>query len=473
MEYDKSTTSAPAQPASISHSTSSLSKETGHLRVSAPKTPTSTLASPLTFPFSGRTAPNRFLKAPMTERLCHWNTDDEPISSRGYPSEEYKLLYQRWGEGEIGIIVSGNTMVAYDAVEAFGNPIIVDDHDGRIAAYAEVAEVAKSNGSLFIAQLSHPGRQGSKALNPNPISASDVHLSIKWAGNEFAKPRPMTVEEIGEMVKKWGETAYLCHKAGFDGVQVHCAHGYLLAQFISLTTNHRTDQYGGDLENRSRIVFEIIEEIRSRVPDTSFIICVKINSVEFQEKGSKPEDCLELCKRLEEARVDFVDLSGGTFEGRAFHHVKESTKKREAYFIEFAEMIKPVLKKTKVYVTGGFRTASGMTAAIQGGACDGVGIGRPLSAEPYLCRDILQGKINGAIENFMPLPLNTQASGTQLHQIGKGHEKISDYSVESEVKRWVEANDKETERKISILPKVDSSGYPMIQAEAGFAYLKA
>jgi tRNA-dihydrouridine synthase len=136
-------------------------------------------------------------------------------------------------------------------------------------------------------------------------------------------------------------------------------------------------------------------------------------------------------------------------------------------------MIKPTLKKTKVYVTGGFRTASGMTTAIENGACDGVGIGRPLSAEPYLCRDILSGKIDGAIENFMPLPLNTQASGTQLHQIGKGHERISDYSVESEVKRWVEANEKETERKISILPKVDSSGYPMIRAEAGYAYLKA
>jgi tRNA-dihydrouridine synthase len=171
--------------------------------------------------------------------------------------------------------------------------------------------------------------------------------------------------------------------------------------------------------------------------------------------------------------VDFVDLSGGTFEGRAFEHKKESTRKREAYFIEFAEMIKPALKQMKVYVTGGFRTAAGMHSAIATGACDGIGLGRPLSAEPYLCRDILQGKIDGAIENFMPLPFNTQASGTQLHQIGKGHEEISDWSVRSEVERWVEACKKEDERKISILPKVDSSGYPMIRAEAGYAYLKA
>lgn len=121
--------------------------------------------------------------------------------------------------GDIGIIVSGNTMVRYDAVEAFGNPIIVDDHDGRIAKYREVTDAAKAHGSLIIAQLSHPGRQGTKYLNPNPVSASDVHLTIKWAGNEFNKPKPLSIPEIKDMVKSWGETAYLCWKAGFDGVQ--------------------------------------------------------------------------------------------------------------------------------------------------------------------------------------------------------------------------------------------------------------
>lgn len=252
----------------------------------------------------------------------------------------------------------------------------------------------------------------------------------------------------------------------------HCAHGYLLAQFLAETTNKRTDEYGGSLENRSRIIFEIIDEIHRRVTDPSFIICVKINSVEFQTGGTSPDDCRELCIALEKHRVDFVDLSGGTFEGRAFEHKKESTKAREAYFIEFAEMIRPHLKQTKVYVTGGFRTASGMVRAVEGGACDGVGIGRPLSAEPYLCKEILEGKVKGAMENFMPLPQNTQASGTQLHQIGLGHKAISDWSDEAEVQRWLKANETETERKLKLLPKVDSSGYPIIKAEAGFEYVR-
>jgi 2,4-dienoyl-CoA reductase-like NADH-dependent reductase (Old Yellow Enzyme family) len=120
----------------------------------------------------------------------------------------------------------------------------------------------------------------------------------------------LTIPEIKDIVRQWGETAALCQQAGFDGVQIHCAHGYLLAQFLSLTTNKRTDEYGGDLDNRSRIVFEIIEEVKRRVPDPSFIVCVKINSVEFQPGGQTPEDCRNLCVKLEQAGIDFIDLSG-------------------------------------------------------------------------------------------------------------------------------------------------------------------
>lgn len=361
-------------------------------------------------------------------------------------------------------------MVRYDALEAYGNPILADDHDGRVAKFREMTDLAKVNGSLVVAQISHPGRQGAKHLNPEPVSASDVHLQIRHAGNEFAKPRALSVVEIKEMVKLWGQTAYLCHNAGFHGVQVHCAHGYLLAQFLSPTTNLRTDEYGGDLGGRSRIVFEIINEIRHRVPDPSFMICVKLNSVEFQHRGTTGQEAITFCQELEKARVDFIDLSGGTFERQLFHHVKDSTKQREAYFIEFAEMIRPLLKKTKVYVTGGLRSAGGMVKAIQDG-CDGIGIGRPLGNEPFLCRKILNGAETGAIENFMPLAYSTQSTGTQLHQLAKGHELISDYSVDTEVQRWMEANEEEQARKAKLLPKVDSCGYPDIMAEAGFAYL--
>ncbi|KAK0255151.1 hypothetical protein LTR91_007734 [Friedmanniomyces endolithicus] len=473
MEYDMAAGTGAPESKTYPHESVTSEGNEGKMRIKAPKVDVSVLAEPITLPFSGRTARNRFLKAPMTERLCHWNQEGEEINARGYPSEEYTRLYERWGEGEIGIIVAGNLMLRYDAVEAFGNPILQDDHDNRTQAFRKVSEVAKKNGSLFIAQLSHPGRQGGAALNPNPVSASDVQLKIEWAGNKFNKPRALSIPEIKEMVKLWGETAYLCQQSGFDGVQVHCAHGYLLAQFLSLTTNKRTDEYGGaNLTNRSKIIFEIIDEIKQRVNDPAFIICVKINSVEFQPGGQTPDDCKNLCLKLEEAGVDLIDLSGGTFEGRAFEHKKASTRARESYFIEFAEMIRPLLKQTKVYVTGGFRTAAGMSAAISSGACDGVGLGRPLGAEPFLCKEILEGRVTGAIENFVPLPLNTQATGTQLQQVGMGDRLVSDWSDGGEVQRWVEANERETARKIEILPRVDSSGFPPLKAEVGFEYLR-
>jgi 2,4-dienoyl-CoA reductase-like NADH-dependent reductase (Old Yellow Enzyme family) len=209
----------------------------------------------------------------------------EHPEDRGVPTKEYIELYRRWGEGQLGVIVLGNLMVRYDAVEAFGNPIFRDNHDGRLEKFKEMTAAAKAHGSLVIAQLSHPGRQGGKALNPNPVSASDVQLKIKWAGNEFNKPRALTVPEIKEIVQDFANSAYWCHEAGMDGVQIHCAHGYLLAQFLSKSYNLRTDEYGGDLENRSRIVFEVIDAVREKVPDPNFIICVKLNSVEFQAGG--------------------------------------------------------------------------------------------------------------------------------------------------------------------------------------------
>lgn len=175
---------------------------------------------------------------------------------------------------------------------------------------------------------------------------------------------------------------------------------------------------------------------------------------------------------FENAGLDFVELSGGTFEGRAFEHKKASTAAREAYFIEFAEMIRPHLKKTKVYVTGGFRTAAGMVQAIKGGSCDGVGLGRPLAQEPYFCKDLLSSRIRASIVSFMPLPQNTQSSGAQIHQIGAGEETISDWSDKEEVTRWLESSRVDTEKRTKMLPKVDRSGYAPIKAVTGFAYLK-
>ncbi|KAK3711194.1 hypothetical protein LTR37_009787 [Vermiconidia calcicola] len=357
------------------------------------------LGKPLEFEFSRQTAQNRFLKGAMTERISSW--DPKNIEARGIPSKELINVYKRWGEGEYGIILTGNILIDPEHLEAAGNPIIprTAPFEGeRFEAFKEMGKQAKAHGSLCIGQVNHPGRQVADRIQPNPVSASDVQLE-------------------GEMM----------------------AHGYLLAQFISPTTNRRTDKYGGSLENRARILFEIAEATRRKTKPT-FSISIKLNSVEFQESGFQPEEAKELCSLLEANGFDFVELSGGTYQKLAFDislYPRESTKKREAFFMEFADLIAPALKKTKVYVTGGFKTVGAMVNAVS--TIDGVGVARPTCQEPRLAKEILEGRVKGAIklrfdENDFGIQL--VAAGTHIQQIGRDHEPI-DLSQEENANAFV------------------------------------
>lgn len=244
-------------------------------------------------------------------------------------------------------------------------------------------------------------------------------------GMTFAKPRAATQEDIDRVIDGFAHAAEYLEKAGYDGIELHSAHGYLLAQFISPTTNKRTDKYGGSLENRSRIIVEIGQAIRKRT-SSSFSVSIKLNSVEFQANGFTPEDAKELVKTLEAERFDFVELSGGTYEQLAFSHKRESSKKREAFFMEFADQIVPGLKHTKVYVTGGFRTVKAMVDSLK--SIDGIGLARPVCAEPRLCKDIVEGRVKtGAAKlrldenNF---GLTNVLAGSQIKQIGQDREPI-------------------------------------------------
>lgn len=248
-------------------------------------------------------------------------------------------------------------------------------------------------------------------------------------GMTFEKPHPASDEEIARVIDGFAHSAEYLYKAGYDGIELHGAHGYLLAQFLSPTTNKRTDKYGGSLENRARLIMEVAQEIRKRVP-TDFVLGIKINSVEFQDKGFNAEECKQLCAQLEANRFDFVELSGGTYESLAFEHKRESTKKREAFFLDFAEAIVPALKKTKSYITGGFKTVGAMVKALD--TVDGVGLARPVCQEPRLCADILAGKIKGAIKQRLDdgnFGLTNVAAGSQIRMIGKDQEPI-DLSTE-------------------------------------------
>ncbi|OJJ04317.1 hypothetical protein ASPVEDRAFT_43785 [Aspergillus versicolor CBS 583.65] len=381
----------------------------------------SALGRPLHFAFSGRTAPNRFLKGAMSERMASWSNDDR--SARGTPSNELIEAYRVWGEGEIGLILAGNVMLDPEQLETEGNLVIPADapfSGARFEQYKALAAGAKSKGSLVVAQVSHPGRQTPSHLQPHPISASSVQLAGQVLGNTYGVPRAATEEDIKQVIDAFAHAAEYLDKAGFDGIQLHAAHGYLLSQFLSETTNLRTDCYGGSLANRMRLVLEIREAVSKRVRP-GFIIGVKVNSVEFQARGFQPDEARELCSTLEKHRFDFVELSGGTYENWKMHdeEKRDSTKRREAFFLDFARMIVSSLHQTRSYLTGGFRSAEGMLAGLE--TLDGVGLARPLCQEPNLCREILAGRVSGAVQpliNPYDFGLAAIAACMQMRQMG-------------------------------------------------------
>ncbi|CAP29304.2 Protein CBG09249 [Caenorhabditis briggsae] len=388
---------------------------------------------------NGKLAQNRFLKAALTERVSTY--DPENPQKHGLPTEFILNLYDKWGHGKFGTILTGNVLVDPVSVflkifsiivfiqtnlESAGNAIIFKEGDGeeRRALFSKWAKNMKQDGALAVVQLSHGGRQTPITVEPNPWSASDVKLSGERRFTAFGQPVPLTVEQIKtQVVDRFVYAAKFAHETGFDGVELHGAHGYLLAQFTSPTTNKRTDQYGGSIENRQRIILEIYDAIRAEIPaSTGFLVGIKTNSVEFQEQGTTVDDAKEMCQVYEDKGFDFVELSGGTYEKLAFHHMRDSTRNREAFFLEFAEKIRPVFKNTIVYLTGGFRTVKAMVEAIENGATQGIGLGRPITAEPDLPKKILEGSVASSIKNALDendFGITNLASNTQMQQMGR------------------------------------------------------
>ncbi|KAI0137946.1 NADH oxidase [Hypoxylon sp. NC0597] len=369
----------------------------------------SPLAEPLSLPFSSVVVPNRFMKVAMTERMATWDPDD--IHASGIPTPQLCNLYGHWGDGGWGIIITGNIIIDPTHLEAPGNMILADGEvpsGTRFEGYQRLAAAGKRSGSVFLAQLNHPGRQTELALQENPVSASDVQLTKGYGAlYQYGKPHAASPDEIASIKSAFVHAAAYLEKAGFDGVQLHAAHGYLLAQFLSPTTNLRTDSYGGTLENRARLITEIADGIRAATTP-NFVLAIKINSVEFQDAGFATEEAAQLVELLEAHGFDMVELSGGTYESPAWHHRKESTRRREAFFIEFAELVVPHVKRMRTFITGGIRTVGAMVDALESGL-DGVGLGRPSTTEPNLPREVLENGIKGCIK-----PLDSWGYGASL-----------------------------------------------------------
>jgi 2,4-dienoyl-CoA reductase-like NADH-dependent reductase (Old Yellow Enzyme family) len=278
------------------------------------------------------------------------------------------------------LLLSGNVMIDRRYLERAGN-VVLENAD-HLDLFQRWAKAGTANGNHFWVQLSHPGRQCSKLINNQPLSPPNVQLHLlAWYG----KPRPMTEDDIQDVIERFATSARLVKEAGFTGVQIHGAHGYLLSQFLNPLVNKRQDHWGGSLENRARLLRTVVQEVRKAV-GPEFPVSVKLNSSDFQKGGFTLEECVKVAQWLGEDSVDLLEISGGSYEqlsliGVAPRDVRDSTRKREAYFIEYAASIKSAAK-IPVMITGGFRSREVMESALQNGETDLIGLARPLCTQP-------------------------------------------------------------------------------------------
>jgi 2,4-dienoyl-CoA reductase-like NADH-dependent reductase (Old Yellow Enzyme family) len=363
------------------------------VRKSRPMSPLETLCKPLTLA-NGTVIPNRLVKAAMTEGLA---------DAHNLPGERLETLYRRWSLGGCGVLITGNVQMDKNHLEQAGNVAIDRRPDAQgLKRFQSWAKACKLGGNQVWMQISHGGRQTPKAINPTPKAPSTIGLAVP--GDRFGKPIPLTQDEILDLIERFTVAAETAEAAGFDGVQIHGAHGYLISEFLSPRVNQRTDQWGGDLVGRARFLMEIVHKVRSRV-SAGFVVSVKLNSADFQKGGFDFEDSQIVAGWLDEAGVDVIEVSGGTYEQPKLlgleglepvfeANVRQSTRARESYFARFAPEIRARLKRASLMITGGFRSVEGMAEALTDDAIDLIGLGRPLCVDPDVAGKMLKGEIS-------------------------------------------------------------------------------
>ncbi|HEY3015455.1 MAG TPA: NADH:flavin oxidoreductase/NADH oxidase family protein [Nocardioides sp.] len=374
------------------------------------------IETPLSLP-CGVTLPNRLAKSALSEQL----------GDRDHaPSDRLVRLYERWGGSGCGLLATGNVMVDRRALGEPANVVIEDDSEHeRIALWAKAAQ---SGGARAIVQLNHPGRQSPRTLSPRPVAPSAVPL--KGMAKVFSTPRALEVSEIQELVRRFATTARVVTEAGFDGVQLHGAHGYLISQFLSPLVNRRDDEYGGDPARRRAFLLDLVMACRDAI-GRDRILAVKLNSADFQRGGFGEDESIEVAHELYAAGIDLLEISGGTYEKAAMMGVTQrtSTIEREAYFLGFAERLRAECE-VPLMVTGGFRSRDGMESALASGAVDVIGLGRPLAVDPGFPARLLAGETD-RVEHINPKQVGLRKLDglaetvwytTQLWRIGAGKE---------------------------------------------------
>lgn len=309
----------------------------------------------------------------MTEGLADGRND---------PTERHFRLYSANAAGGAGLILTGNVMVDRRHLERARN-VVLDSETDRAA----LEDWARAAGPRALVQISHPGRQTTRFVQSSPVSPSGGP-AVELAGL-FAKPRALTEEEIAEIRTRFISAGRVAVQAGFAGVEVHAAHGYLLSCFLDPDRNLRDDQYGGDIEGRSKLLLEIVDGLRQALPDGAAV------GVKLDARDGGSDDLTWLGGSLGEAGADLLEVSGGNYEAPAMLGLKaDGSEIRSAHESPFWEGAAAVSASTEVPVmlTGGFSTRAGVDQALESGAAAMVGVGRPFAVRPQLAGEFLRGE---------------------------------------------------------------------------------
>ncbi|MEM8956980.1 MAG: NADH:flavin oxidoreductase/NADH oxidase family protein [Pseudomonadota bacterium] len=321
---------------------------------------TDALFQPLRLP-CGLVLKNRIAKSAMSDSLG---------DGTGHPTPEQTRLYNIWAQGGVALAIIGEVQGSPHFAEKPGNLVLHDRSD--LARFRDLARQGQENGTQLWLQLGHAG-----ALAHAPTSTPKGPSALDLPGLTC---EALTLDEIARLPAEFARTARLAQKAGFGGVQIHAAHGFLLNQFLSPLFNRRRDGYGGSVENRMRLLLETLEAVRAAT-GPKFPVAVKLNSTDKLEGGFTEADALEVVRALDGTTVDLIDLSGGTY----FPGAKPASDSggRGPYFLRFAGHARQVTTKP-LMLTGGVKTRAHADEILASGAADIVGLARALVLEPAL-----------------------------------------------------------------------------------------
>ena len=320
----------------------------------------STLFRPLTLP-CGKVLKNRIAKSAMSDSLG---------DGCGHPTQDQINLYRRWAQGGLSLSIIGEVQGSPHFAEKPGNLVL--DPSADFGRFAALAEAGRTNNSNLWIQLGHAG-----AMADAPISSPKGPSALDLPGLKCAE---LTLNEIHAIPAEFARTSVLAKQAGFGGVEIHSAHGFLLNQFLSPLFNKRSDAYGGGLENRMRLLLEVIDAVREAV-GPQYPVGIKLNATDQLEGGFQQDEALAVIAALDVKAIDLIDISGGTY----FPGAPSSSDRVGSgpYFLDFAERAR-AYSKIPLMVTGGFKTFEQAEAAVSEGKADIVGLARALVVEPDL-----------------------------------------------------------------------------------------